>query len=107
MRRTSVLGTHRPLYDSALMNIRRIKRRHLELTEDVAARLARSMAQRQRHPNCYKHPAAKLIEAFADASQPWADAIGHAGQEEFRGDLDGGEGAGHDDELQEQAAMRV
>ena len=69
--------------------------------------MLRSIAQRQRHPNCYKHPAAKLIEAFADASQPWADAIGHAGQEEFRGDLDGGEGAGHDDELQEQAAMRV
>ena len=67
----------------------------------------RSIPQWQRHPNCHKHATANLIEAFADASQPGADAVGHAGDEEFCGDLDGGEGAGHDDELQEQAAMRV
>ena len=66
-----------------------------------------STAQRQRHPNRHKHPNANLIEASADAAQPRVDAVGHAGDEKFCGDLDGGEGAGYDDELQEQAAMRV
>ena len=66
-----------------------------------------SIPQRQRHPNRHKHPTTNLIETSSDATQPRADAVGYANNEQFCGDLDGGERARHDDELQEQAAMRV
>src|SRR5262245_29674611 len=70
----------------------------------VAATLA---AQRQRRADRHEDPAACLVEALADAPQPRADAVGHAGDEHLGDDLDRSESAGHHDELQPQAALRV
>ena len=69
--------------------------------------ILRSTPQRQRHPNRHKHATTKLIESSSNTAQPRADAVGHAGYEKFGGDFDGGEGAGHDEELHEQAAAGV
>ena len=58
------------------------------------ARGRRLAAQRQRDPDRDEHAAAGLVEAPPHAPKPGADAMGHAGNEDFGGNLDDRECSG-------------
>src|SRR5688572_15564259 len=67
----------------------------------------RSTAKWQCDPYRHEHPPAGLVKAPPDSSQPWADAMSHAGDERLRSYFDCCERSSHDNELDEQASSRV
>ena len=64
-------------------------------------------AQRQKCPNGHEHPAAGLVEAAPNPSEPWTDAVRNARDRHLSHELDGGKCAGHDDELTQQTPRGV